>query len=70
MHGGMDKIIRRFTSLDEMKDDEYRYWRGRPVHERMDAVSELTLAAFGMKGAVPVVPRLQRTFVRLQPAPR
>ena len=31
----MDKTIRRYTSLDEMKADEYRYWQSRPVHERM-----------------------------------
>ena len=24
-----------------MKADEYRYWQGRPVHERMGAVEEL-----------------------------
>jgi hypothetical protein len=62
----MDKTIRKYTSLDEMKADEYRYWQSRPVHERMDAVSELTQALYAMKGAVPDVPRLQRTLVRLQ----
>ncbi len=62
----MDKAIRKFTSLDEMKAEEYRYWQSRPVHERMDAVSELTLAMYAMKGADPDVPRLQRTLVRLQ----
>ena len=39
-----------------MKADEYRYWRSRPVHERMDAVSELTIAMYAMKGASPDVP--------------
>jgi hypothetical protein len=34
----MDKVIRKYTSLDNMKADEYRYWQ-RPAHERMDAVS-------------------------------
>lgn len=62
----MDKTIRKYTSLDEMKADEYRYWQGRPAHERMDAVSELTQAIYAMKGAAPDVPRLQRTIVRLQ----
>jgi hypothetical protein len=60
----MDKTIRVYRSLDEMKADEYRYWQSRPVHERMDAVSELTLAMYAMKGAD--VPRLERTLVRLQ----
>jgi hypothetical protein len=62
----MDKTIRKYTSFDEIKADEYRYWQSRPVHERMDAVSELTQAMYTMKGAVPNVPRLQRTLVRFQ----
>ena len=62
----MDKTIRKYTSLDEMKADEYRYWQSRPVHERMVAVSELTLAMYAMKGATPDVLRLQRTLVRVQ----
>ncbi len=62
----MDKTIRKYTSLGEMKADEYRYWQSRPVHERMDAVSELTLAMYATKGAAPDVPRLQRTLVRVQ----
>src|SRR6266567_5858771 len=47
----MDKTIRKYTDFDEMKADEYRYWQSRPVHERMDAVSELTQAMYAMKGA-------------------
>ena len=62
----MDKTIRKYTSLAAMKADEYRYWQGRSVQERMDAVSELTLALYVMKGAAPDVSRLQRTLVRLQ----
>ena len=66
----MDKAMRVYTSLDEMKADEYRYWQSRPVAERMDAVAELTLAAYALKGAAPDVPRLQRTLVRFERAPR
>ena len=65
----MDKTIRRYTSLDEMKADEYRYWQSRPVHERVEAVSELTQEQYAMKGEAPDVPRLQRTLVRLQREP-
>jgi hypothetical protein len=63
----MATILRRYTSFDEMKADEYRYWQSRPVHERMDAVEELNLAAAAIKGMEPEpnVPRLQRPFVRL-----
>jgi hypothetical protein len=66
----MDKIIRKYTNFDEMKADEYRYWQSRPVHERVAAVSELTQEHYAMKGAVPDVPRLQRTLVRFERASR
>ena len=63
----MDKTIRKYTSFDEMKADEYRYWQSRPVWERMDAVEELIETAWALKGweMEPDVPRLQRPFVRL-----
>lgn len=38
----MDKRIRKYTSFDAMKADEYRYWQSRPIHERVAAVGELT----------------------------
>jgi hypothetical protein len=60
-------IIRKYTSFDEMKADEYRYWQSRPVHERMDAVEEINTTAYEIKGMEqePDVPRSQRPFVRL-----
>ncbi len=66
----MDKTVRKYTDFDEMKADEYRYWQSRPVHERVAAVSELTQEQYAMKGEAPDVPRLQRTLVRLERAPR
>lgn len=57
---------RVYDSFAEMKADEYRYWQSRPVHERMAAVSEITLAAYAMKGIVPDVRRLERIAVCLQ----
>jgi hypothetical protein len=63
----MELTIRKYTSFDEMKADEYRYWQSRPVYERMDAVEEINRAAYEIKGLElePDVPRLQRPFVRL-----
>ena len=63
----MDKSVRVYHSLAEMKADEYRYWQSRPVWERMDAVEELNATAYALKGweMPPDVPRLQRPFVRL-----
>jgi hypothetical protein len=66
----MDKTIRRYTSFEDMKADEYRYWQSRPIHERVKAVSELTQEHYALKGAAADVPRLQRTLVRLERAPR
>jgi hypothetical protein len=58
--------IRRYDSLEAMKADEYAYWRGRPGHERIAAVSDITSEAYGLKGLRPDVPRLQRTLVHLK----
>jgi hypothetical protein len=66
----MDKAIREYTTFDQLKADEYRYWQSRPVHERVAAVSELTREHYVMKGEVPDVPRLQRTVVHFERAPR
>ena len=65
----MDKTIRRFSSLDEMKAEEYRYWQSVSVAERMRAVAEITLEAYALKGQSPDVQRLQRTLVRIQRPP-
>ena len=65
----MEPIVRKFTSLAEMKAEEYRYWQSRPTAERMDAVSSMTLSAYALKGLAPDVPRLQGPVVRV-PRPR
>lgn len=65
----MDKTIRIYDGIDQMKAEEYRYWQSRPAWERMDAVCEMSLSAFAMKGTAPDVPRLQGPLVRL-PRPR
>jgi hypothetical protein len=59
----MDKSVRIYHSHEEMKADEYRYWQSRPVHERMMAVSELTTAAYALKGLAADVQRLQGPLV-------
>jgi hypothetical protein len=58
--------IRRYESLDAMKADEYQYWRQQPDYERIAAVSEMTSAAYSLKGLRPDVSRLQRTLVHLK----
>ena len=62
----MEKILRKYTSHEEMKADEYRYWQSRPVHERMDAVSELSTVAFALHGVIEQRPRSQWPVVVLE----
>jgi hypothetical protein len=67
----MDKTIRRFTSFDEAKADEYRYWQSRPMQERLDAAAELSFAQYQWKEPTrDVQQRLQGTLVRVQREPR
>jgi hypothetical protein len=63
----MEPILRKYTSFEEMKADEYRYWQSRPAHERMDAVEELNLMAYAIKGMEPTpdVSGIQRCIIRV-----
>jgi hypothetical protein len=58
--------IHRYASLGAMKADEYKYWQGQPAHIRLDAVTEITREAYGLKEAPPNASRLQRTICRLK----
>jgi hypothetical protein len=62
------KSITRYETLEAMKSAEYQAWQRLPACERFRAVMELTLALYGMKGHA-VVPRLQRTLVRIKRPP-
>jgi hypothetical protein len=66
----LDKTIRKYTTFDEMKADEYRYWQSRPVHERVAAIWELTAEGYTMRGCKPDDFRLQRTLVHFERTPR
>ena len=65
----MDKTIRIFDSHREMKAQEYRYWQSRPAHERMDAVTELTIAAYKLKDPDFHVRPIEQTLVILDRTP-
>jgi hypothetical protein len=54
----MDKTLRKYTSFEEAKADQYRYWQSRPVHERMEEVSRLSSAMYATKGEGTDAPRL------------
>ena len=63
----MDKTIRKFASFDEMKDEEYRYWQSRPLHERLAAVTEMIEMAYALKGIkIERLPRDQWPVVKMQ----
>lgn len=66
----MDKRITRYPSLEAMKTAELRHWQSLPPRERIQAVSDISITAYALKGKFPDVPRLQRTLVRLQRARR
>jgi hypothetical protein len=69
----VDETIGKHSSAsgaDEVKADEYRYWQSRPVHERMAAVAELSLAMYGIKGTVQDPPKMERTLVCFEHLPK
>jgi hypothetical protein len=46
----MDKTIRRVRSFEEQRAETYRYWRSRPIGERMEQVWDATESAYALKG--------------------
>ncbi len=64
----MIKTIAVYESFDELKAAELREWQALPAHQRLQAVAELTLAAYRLKDPSLHAPRLQRTLVQLQRA--
>lgn len=59
-----DLQLRRYTGLDDMKADEYRYWAGRPAHERLAAAAQLSRQAYAIKEEN--VQGLRRSLVHLK----
>ena len=63
----MDKTIRRVTSFEEQKKETYRYWRSRPVGERLEEVWAATEAAYSITGIqYDATRRHEATLVRVQ----
>lgn len=58
--------IRKYDSLEAMKDEEYRYWQSRPAYERLAAVSELTTEMYRLKDPTFQVQRMQKTLVAIR----
>lgn len=51
--------LRRFSSLDAMKAEEYAYWQSRPIHERLDAGAELSAQGYAATNPASHVSRLR-----------
>lgn len=62
----MEKKLVVYDNPGDMKAAEYRYWQSRPASERLQAVSEITLALYTMKGLDADVSRLQRIISVVQ----
>ncbi len=63
----MDKTVRKYTSFEEMKAEDYREWQTLPVYERLKAITELSIALYRSETATSdAKPRLQRTIICLQ----
>lgn len=60
----MDKTVRKFTSFEELKDDEYRYWQSVSPAERFAAIFEHSVDSYRMKGIVADGRALRTTVVR------
>jgi hypothetical protein len=58
--------LKRYTSLDAMKADEYRYWQEQPAQKRAEATAQLSADGYNKGRQSRHVPRLQRPLVRLE----
>jgi hypothetical protein len=58
--------LRRFTSLNAMKAEEYAYWQSRPIHERLDAGAELSAQGYAATDPASHVSRLRTVAHRLK----
>jgi hypothetical protein len=66
----MEKTIRKFTSFQAMKDEEYRYWQSVSPEERFAAGHELSVEAYREYGYSVDGRELKTVARRLQRAQR
>jgi hypothetical protein len=65
----MDKTIRRVIDFKEQQAETYRYWQGRTVSERMDAVAEIVRDVYRMKDIDLDARPMDKTIVRIERYP-
>lgn len=66
----MEKTIRKFASIDEMKDEEYRYWQSVTPAERIAAGHQLSVEGYRAYGYSADGTELKRVAVRIEQARR
>jgi hypothetical protein len=67
----MQPILRRYSSFEEMKADEYREWQALSPQARLDAAAELSFTLYQWKEPRRDVQQgLQRTLIRVPRAER
>lgn len=52
--------VKRYDSLQAMRDDQMRYWRQQPAYKRLEAAAELSEMLFTINKNAKNARRLQR----------
>lgn len=63
-------IARKFTSFQELKDEEYRYWQGVSPATRIQAIYDHSVEMYKEGGTLPDGQQLKRTVIRFERACR
>jgi hypothetical protein len=66
----MEKVIRKCSSFEEMKDEEYRYWQSRPPAERFAVGHQMSIEGYRAYGYSSDGTELKRVAVRIEQARR
>lgn len=46
----MDKTVRRVTDFKAQREETYRYWQSRSIADRMEAVAQIVLDLYALRG--------------------
>jgi hypothetical protein len=66
----MEMTARKFTSFEEIKDDEYRYWQSVSAEQRLAAGHQMSVEGYRAHGYSADGRALKTVAVRLQPEQR
>ncbi len=66
----MEMTLRKFTSFQDIKDEEYRYWQSVTAETRIQAIYDHSVEVYRDKGILPDGQQLKTTVVRFERAGR